>query len=56
LLSFAVAVEVFQKYEALRSCFSDKPVWQRWAVYYAMIFSIIIFGLRDEQQFIYFQF
>ena len=32
------------------------PVWVRWAGAYGLIFSIILFGVEDGSQFIYFQF
>ena len=36
--------------------FSSMPAYIRWPAYYAIIFSIIFFGLFDTKQFIYFQF
>ena len=30
--------------------------WQRWAIYYALIFAILMFGRFDVSEFIYFQF
>ncbi|MCX7748016.1 MAG: MBOAT family protein [Clostridia bacterium] len=35
---------------------SDKPLWSRWAIYYAVIFFIIFFGNFGKVDFIYFQF
>jgi len=33
-----------------------RPTWQRWAVYYALVFAILMFGRFDTTEFIYFQF
>lgn len=30
-----------------------KPVWLRWAIYYFVIFSVLLFGLFEQQAFIY---
>ena len=35
---------------------STLPIYFRWAFYYLIIFSILIFGVFDTNQFIYFQF
>jgi D-alanyl-lipoteichoic acid acyltransferase DltB (MBOAT superfamily) len=36
--------------------FLEKPIYVRWAVYYAIIIAIIFFGVFENRQFIYFQF
>ena len=33
-----------------------RPAWFRWAVYYALIFVILVFGIFAQSKFIYFQF
>ena len=36
---------------------ANKPIWVRWAIYYAAIFLVLLFGVTDNgNQFIYFQF
>jgi D-alanyl-lipoteichoic acid acyltransferase DltB (MBOAT superfamily) len=34
----------------------ERPLVARWALYYALIFWVVAFGVFDESQFIYFQF
>lgn len=36
--------------------FDTKPRWQRWSVYYVLLFLILCFGVYNNTQFIYFQF
>jgi alginate O-acetyltransferase complex protein AlgI len=36
--------------------FSNLPNWKRWSLYYMMIISIVLFGVFEKSQFIYFQF
>ena len=36
--------------------FLQKPIYIRWAVYYAVVLAIIFFGVFENRQFIYFQF
>ncbi|MFC1705285.1 MBOAT family O-acyltransferase [Planctomycetota bacterium] len=35
---------------------SERPLWIRWATYYALIFAILCLGVFDQSPFIYFQF
>lgn len=35
---------------------SLKPVWLRWLIYYFLLFSLLFFGQRGPEEFIYFQF
>ena len=35
---------------------NKRPLWVRWAVYYFIVFFILLFGQYGESQFIYFQF
>ena len=50
------AVHWLQRHREMRSFLSQKPVWLRWAVYYALTYSVLFFGKFGDQQFIYFQF
>lgn len=33
-----------------------KPIWLRWAIYYTLFISILVFGYLEPNEFIYFQF
>jgi hypothetical protein len=35
---------------------AERPIWFRWAVYYALGLAILCFGEFGKRQFIYFQF
>lgn len=50
------SVHVLQRGRTLRQFLSERPVWMRWAVYYAMVFAILMFGVFEKNAFIYFQF
>lgn len=45
-----------QRHRSIRHMLSERPVWMRWLVYFALIISIALFGIFGTQQFIYFQF
>lgn len=50
-------VHHFQEYHgSVRSWLSKQAVWKRWLFYYILIFSILLFGWFDTQDFVYFQF
>ncbi len=53
---FMESVHLIQRHYSVRKMLSNKPIYLRWSIYYAMIFGIILFGKFNEQQFIYFQF
>ena len=40
----------------MRESLAEKPIWIRWAVYYAVILGIFLFGEFTNRKFIYFQF
>lgn len=40
----------------LREMFYGRQGWQRWTLYYSFIFIILVFGVFNRSQFIYFQF
>jgi D-alanyl-lipoteichoic acid acyltransferase DltB (MBOAT superfamily) len=50
------AVHLVQRRKQMRLFLADQPLLLRWAVYYALCYSIIFLGKFGEQQFIYFQF
>jgi D-alanyl-lipoteichoic acid acyltransferase DltB (MBOAT superfamily) len=49
-------VEFFQEKKSIHRLLAQPPTWLRWAVYYAVIFSILVFGIYQQQEFIYGQF
>jgi len=51
-----LGIEGWQSINQDRPLIQPKPIWLRWALYYAAIFSIMIFGAHNSSQFIYFQF
>ena len=50
------AVHLLQRRGNLLELIKQRPVYQRWALYYLMIMVIIFFGVYENRQFIYFQF
>jgi alginate O-acetyltransferase complex protein AlgI len=51
-------VEIIQENSSqpLRSLISQKPWYIRWALYYALLFSLVFLGVYANQQFLYFKF
>jgi hypothetical protein len=48
--------DIFREKINLKKYFNNKNIFFRWAVYYAIIFLILLFGVFEKQEFIYFQF
>ena len=56
LIIFLETVQfLHSKYDLLKSL-NERPIYVRWAFYYAMVLTIIYFGMFENRQFIYFQF
>jgi D-alanyl-lipoteichoic acid acyltransferase DltB (MBOAT superfamily) len=53
---FMETVHVVQEYKNVGQLLNRRPVVLRWAVYLAMFFSVILFGVFEKTPFIYFQF
>jgi len=53
---FMEIIHLFQTHIGMRHFLSSKPVWLRWATYAIIIFAILLFGIFENKQFIYFQF
>ncbi len=52
-----VAIETLQQRVQLGEFLKQRPVWTRWAVYYAGVLAVVFFGaFNNSQEFIYFQF
>ena len=57
-LLMLLVLEIFQERHdsELLEEFERRPAWIRWPVYYAVLFSILIFGVFELKEFVYFQF
>lgn len=53
---FMEFIHLLQLTKSIRLRLSTKPIWIRWSVYYTAIVIILILGVFDNNQFIYFQF
>lgn len=49
-------VHVMQNKYTIREWIRTKPLYFRWLTYYSLIMLILLFGVFEDQQFIYFQF
>lgn len=55
-IAFLEIVELIQRQGSFRLYISSQPLWLRWSAYYGLIISIILFGIFNHVEFIYFQF
>jgi alginate O-acetyltransferase complex protein AlgI len=58
-IAFLAALEILQRVRSERPAgdlLLARPAWARWALYYAAVLVILLFGRFDEREFIYFQF
>jgi alginate O-acetyltransferase complex protein AlgI len=55
-IAFLEIVQFFQERTSLNALVSRQPALVRWGIYYALIMVIILFGVFEEAEFIYFQF
>lgn len=56
LILLMESVHVFQEHGGVRQFFNTKPLIFRWTVYMSLLLIILLFGVFEEQKFIYFQF
>jgi hypothetical protein len=56
IILFLGFVHLMQRRGSIIQFLAEKPVWARWAVYYAFVFTILVFGQYGTTEFIYFQF
>ena len=49
-------IHFWQRGKDFRTYLNNKPIWFRWALYQLLILCIILFGVFEKQEFIYFQF
>jgi alginate O-acetyltransferase complex protein AlgI len=55
-IGLVVLVHLLQRQGRLIDQLSQKPVWLRWSIYYAMISIFLLCGSFQSKEFIYFQF
>jgi D-alanyl-lipoteichoic acid acyltransferase DltB (MBOAT superfamily) len=55
-IGLLLGVQLAQRGRGVASSLAMRPVWQRWALYYAAVLAIILFGVYEHAEFIYFQF
>jgi D-alanyl-lipoteichoic acid acyltransferase DltB (MBOAT superfamily) len=53
---FMEFIHLIQRHRHMRTFLDSKPAWMRYAVYYLLIFGILVLGQFKETEFIYFQF
>lgn len=56
LIGFLIFVELLQRRSKVSTLLDKKPTYIRWCVYAAAVVSIILLGVTNSSQFIYFQF
>lgn len=55
-ISFMEFIHLIQEHKGMRNFLSNKPTWIRWLIYISIILFILLFGVFETKQFIYFQF
>lgn len=55
-IGLMLAVHIQQGRQPLGNWIRQRPALLRWAVYYALLFGIVFFGVFNHSEFIYFQF
>ena len=55
-IAFIELIHFTQRKRDMRESLAEKPLWMRWAIYYAFILAIFFFGEFTNRKFIYFQF
>jgi alginate O-acetyltransferase complex protein AlgI len=53
---FLLFVELLHGDDSMKNLLDKRHIFIRWTVYYLLIFSILLFGVFNEEPFIYFQF
>jgi D-alanyl-lipoteichoic acid acyltransferase DltB (MBOAT superfamily) len=56
LIGLLTGIHWLHRGKNLRAWFRQKPTYFRWAFYQLLILSILLFGVFEKQEFIYFQF
>jgi len=55
-IGLLLGVQLVQRRGGISSFLGTRPAWQRWGLYYAAVMAIILFGVYEHAEFIYFQF
>jgi len=55
-IGFMQLVHLIQRHGRIRHMLSERPTWMRWTFYYLLVMWIVLFGVFNKSQFIYFQF
>ena len=56
IIGFMEFVHLIQEHRSIRQFLDNKPLLLRWGIYITLILLIVLFGVFDNTQFIYFQF
>ncbi|MDD4736013.1 MAG: MBOAT family protein [Kiritimatiellae bacterium] len=56
LIAFILCADFLQSRIHVENALERCPVYVRWGIYYSGVFSILLFGVLENDQFIYFQF
>ncbi len=56
VIAFMELIHLIQRKRGMRAMLAERPIWLRWAVYYALGLAILCLGEFGKRQFIYFQF
>ncbi len=56
MIALMECIHMVQRHSTIRHMLRDLPLWQRWTIYYVLIFTVLVFWQENDRQFIYFQF
>ncbi len=56
LIGFLLMVELVDEHRSIWATLQARPVYQRWAVYYALLGALLMLGTWNLNQFVYMQF
>jgi D-alanyl-lipoteichoic acid acyltransferase DltB (MBOAT superfamily) len=56
VLTILITVHYFKNWTSFFKKFFDRPIYVRWAVYYLLVISILLFNVDGERAFLYFKF
>jgi len=56
LVTFLGLVQLIQRRGSIRQMAYRSPIWLRWTAYYGLVVAILLLGVFENRQFIYFQF
>jgi len=56
LIAFLIGIQLLQRKGSVREMIAQQSPFVRWAAYYALILGILLLGVFNNSQFIYFQF